>query len=183
MPSVLAISAAVVRRAMRARSLQRGLMVFLAVTFFFTTSGVTIVTRDLRDDRDSASVADEWYPCKGHHCGCTSAEACRMNCCCHLPPVQSRPAAARSHAHGTYEASQGSAKTHGAAAVVFRLVMRSQSCGGNEMVQVLKCECPLVPIARFTCRLLVRPERADAHQSLISDLYSLTPDPPPPRVC
>jgi hypothetical protein len=178
----LAITTANLHRAAQAHVLRQASVVLLIGAVFSWSAGITLVVPHSSEHPAGVHESDEWFSCKGHGCGCTSAEICRTSCCCRRPIAP--PESAKSYCPGeATEAGRKRTKASAADATGVKLVIRSPSCAGRSAFWVLTFACPPVRLDRFVFHLRVSPERPDAHELVIRDLFTLTPDPPPPREC
>lgn len=104
---------------------------FACLTVGFTLLGVLLSSTGVSVSFVFASVqtsttqSSEWFPCKGHGCGCDSAEMCRTNCCC-FPKAQtpSQPSCCSGKTKSTNETESDASKSQGL------VVMRSRECSG-----------------------------------------------------
>lgn len=127
----------------------------------------------LRVNRGQADT-DEWYPCKDHGCGCSSAEICRTNCCCFpKQPVEKESSCCDADHRDEPKTEEPHAK--------FTLVIRAASCSGDRALWVLK---------HLSWQLPQSVASIESQQETFKSLCILRPffsqsrpalDPPPPR--
>lgn len=155
----------------------RGSLVFVMMAaLLLTSTGTSLVPVTARSDSSAAAQAqsEEWYPCKGHACGCISAEVCLTNCCCRKPSGVHRGST-------VYEdLAVGTVPSNGRPS--FRLVIQSASCAGRDACLTLK---PVVCIVE-PLRVLVVSDLVVHYKPVEpSSIYisrTVSPDSPPPRL-
>lgn len=151
--------------------LQRVLMLLMVPVLMLASSGISLVpVTAISDSRSGSQVlSEQWYPCKDHACECISAKICRSSCCCH----QSLQ----------FESNQGPAVEagHSDDYVSFRLVIKSASCSGRDIISstiktifyVVETSSISVATDSNLCPLI---ETTSTYMSL-----AISPDPPIPR--
>jgi hypothetical protein len=133
------------------------------VAFLGALFGVPMPDPD--DRRDSGMVSDEDFPCRGHSCGCLSAEMCRNNCCCNKTEIIEQPA--KSCCSAKKKKSSGSAFN----ALSCKGITLSWVTSGSVIV-VNESDYLPIPVAVGTMTS-IHNESSDSH--------SLQPAIPPPR--
>ncbi len=151
--------------------LQRCLLLLMVPILMLASSGISLVPVTTISDSISRSQIskDQSFPCKGHACGCITAEICRSSCCCFQ------------FSHCQSNRSPAVESEHSNANIGFRLVMKSASCSGRDIVSLtIKtmfwiAESPSSPIATYS-NLCYRIKITSTYNSL-----EISPDPPVPR--
>ncbi|MCX5654003.1 MAG: hypothetical protein NTY65_05065 [Planctomycetota bacterium] len=155
-------------------SIRRIHIILLVAAMLHQSIGGGLVVVRPPEDRAAAPSDDEQFPCKGHGCGCASADACRTHCCCAGPALAPQPV-------GTDAAYS---------AVVDRPPRNSQpgiswqspSCAGLSMLVSSESAPWLLQFDRF----VFRPERAGRcvpGDIVVPEDPLLPLAPPPPRAC
>ncbi len=151
--------------------LQRCLMLLMVPVLMLASSGISLVPVTTISDLDSGSQIsqEQWYPCKDHACGCISAEVCRSSCCCFQL------------SHCKSNRSPAVESKHLSEKINFRLVIKSASCSGRDIVSLtIKtmfwiAEVPSSSVVTYS-NICHRIEVTSTYNSL-----GISPDPPIPR--
>lgn len=154
------------------------LVCFLTGAVLLSSAGTTLVA--LPVGRGPVVAADEWFPCRGHRCGCVSDHMCRTRCCCRRP-ASTRPAAGRScpdHAPAAHHD-----EVAGRRSVSMHLVIQAPSCRGQDPSGVLGSVTWLIRMCRCDVTPAISPERVEPAVPARPDGDDPAPEPPPPRVC
>ena len=144
-------------------------VLLLAGAVMAASTGIRLVVAPPRGP--SAAKADEWYPCKGHGCGCI-AEMCRTHCCCE---TASQPPNCPEGALPDVTIA-GSASTKN-----FHLAIQSSCCAGSDTSWTITSVSWLLQ-RRLVSLLLDRwPGHLQVNEPISGPLAWVSPDPPPPR--
>ena len=118
---------------------------------------------------------DADFPCRGHNCGCDSAEACRTNCCC-FPAFSQKT---QSSCCGS-QSSDLCDDTVSDADSSFTIVIGALNCRG-EAGKWLSLPPTLTTGRLIVCDNAPEIERHPPINSTIPIVFDLQPEPPPPR--
>jgi hypothetical protein len=145
-------------------------LVYLLIAAILPLAGGVVLVPAVRSGTGGTHDAgDEWYPCKGEACGCTSTEACRHHCCCHRN-AQSASDTADADVGESIKDSPG-----------YRIEFRSPKCSGGRGWLAFDADGweATMPTGPIRDSLLVCV--ADSDQVYTHDCPGISPDPPPPR--
>lgn len=151
--------------------LQGCLLLLMVPILMLASSDISLVAvTTISDSISRPQISqDQSFPCKGHACGCITAEICRSNCCCF------------GFSHCQSNRSPAVESEHSNANIGFRLVMKSASCSGRDIVSLAMktmfwvAESPRSPIATYS-NLCPRITMTSTYSSVKVSL-----DPPIPR--
>ncbi|QNN23215.1 hypothetical protein HED60_13355 [Planctomycetales bacterium ZRK34] len=124
-------------------------------------------------DPQAGQIADsgEWYPCKGHHCGCVSAEMCRTACCCGMSESEPAPEPETESCCAEPEAPEPTVT----------MTIQSAKCHGRDLTLMLAA---ITWTSDRPTSAMSKPAPtgyAHAPSTLFVDLVDALIDPPPPR--
>jgi hypothetical protein len=133
------------------------------------------------------SDSDEWFPCKGHHCGCRNAEMCRAHCCCYPVAVAPapQPAVRSCCTHEQAGAHKPVVSLPATKTASPGLAIRSAECAGLGAFWVMQYSSfGLVPqLERFSLYLPMNQDTLDTQVAAVHDQTNLSPEPHPPPAC
>ncbi|MCX5683906.1 MAG: hypothetical protein NT049_09505 [Planctomycetota bacterium] len=154
-------------------SIRQAHVVLLVAALLLQSFGGGLVMMLPPEDRAESSDG-EWYPCKGHGCGCKSPEICRTHCCCFGPALAPSPVAADA-VYAAVEDRPARGSQHGPS-------WQSPSCAGLSM----RVSSASLPWFFQLDRFVFRPERSGRFVpgDIVAIEAPLLPlSPPPPRAC
>ena len=169
--------------AMFFRIAHRLLACLLAGVVLFAAVGVVPTWQAVPSGPAGADGDGEWFPCKGHHCGCLNAEMCRAHCCCHKSWQSAPSPPARScctHKADHTDAFAASCSNRSERSIT--LIIQTAGCAGRDLSWGLTA---LAWIATSHPVPVLRPPTTPRHELHVSQLRSqcgLQIDPPPPRL-